>query len=136
MASKDQTGPIKIEVRRSQLGRARGLGAGGGLHHWQAERWTSIALIPLTLWFIYAMLSLVGLSQEYVAGWASNPVNAVLLLLLVVLTFHHMQLGLQVVLEDYVDDKRLRAWLIMGVKAIALLLGALSSIAVLKLATS
>lgn len=127
---------IKIEVRRSPLSRARGLGAGGGLDHWQAERWTSIALVPLTLWFIYAMIRLVGLPQEEVAGWASHPVNAVLLLLMVVMTFHHMHLGLQVVLEDYVHDKRQRAWSIMGIKAIALVLGLLSSIAVLKLATS
>ncbi len=128
--------PIKIEMRRSQLGRARGLGAGGGLHHWQAERWTSIALVPLTLWFIYAMVDLVGLPQEEVAAWASHPVNAVLLLLLVVMTFHHMHLGLQVVLEDYVHDKRMRAWSIMGVKAVSLVLGLLSFIAVLKLAIS
>jgi len=128
--------PIKIDIRRSQLGRARGLGAGGGLHHWQAERWTSIALVPLTLWFIYAMVYLLGLPQEDVAAWASHPVNAVLLLLLVVMTFHHMHLGLQVVLEDYVHDIRMRAWSIMGVKAVSLVLGLLSSIAVLKLAIS
>ena len=125
---------IDIKVRRSQLGRARGLGAGGGSEHWIAERLTSIALVPLTLWFIYAMLHLVGLPQEDVALWASHPVNAVLLLVLVGMTFHHMQLGLQVVLEDYVDDKRLRSALILVNKAVALLLGLMAAVAVLRLA--
>ncbi len=126
--------PIAIKVRRSQLGRARGLGAGGGLHHWMAERITSIALVPLTLWFIYAMLHLAGVPQEDVAAWASHPVNAALLLALVVMTFHHMALGLQVVLEDYVDDKRARSLSILGVKAVSGLLGLIAGVAVLKLA--
>ena len=125
---------ISIQIRRSPLGRARGLGAGGGLHHWMAERVTSLALVPLTLWFIYAMLHLAGSPQEDVAAWASHPVNAALLLALVVMTFHHMALGLQVVLEDYVHDKRMRSLSILGVKAISGLLGLMSGVAVLKLA--
>ena len=126
--------PIAIRVRRSPLGRARGLGAGGGLHHWMAERITSIALVPLTLWFIYAILHLAGVPQEDVAAWASHPVNAALLLALVGMTFHHMALGLQVVLEDYVHDKRARSLSILGVKAVSGLLGLIAGVAVLKLA--
>lgn len=126
--------PIAIQVRRSQLGRARGLGAGGGLHHWMAERITSIALVPLTLWFIYAILHLAGVPQEDVAAWASHPVNAALLLALVGMTFHHMALGLQVVLEDYVHEKRARSLSILGVKAVSGLMGLIAGVAVLKLA--
>ena len=125
---------ISIRDRRSSLGRARGLGEGGGLHHWLAMKVTSLALVPLTLWFIYAMLHLAGRPQEDVAAWASHPVNAALLLALVVMTFHHMALGLQVVLEDYVHDKRARALSILGVKAISGLLGLMAAVAVLKLA--
>ena len=126
--------PIAIHVRSSKLGRAKGLGAGGGLHHWLAERVTSIALVPLTLWFIYAMLHLAGRPQEDVANWASNPVNTALLLALVVMTFHHMALGLQVVLEDYVHGKRMRGLSILGVKAVSGLLGLIAGVSVLKLA--
>ncbi len=126
--------PIAIHVRQSQLGRARGLGAGGGLHHWMAERVTSLALVPLTLWFIYAVLHLAGSPQEDVAAWASHPVNTALLLALIVMTFHHMALGLQVVLEDYVHDKRARSLSILGVKAVSGLLGLVAGVAVLKLA--
>lgn len=127
---------IEIDVMRSQLGRARGTGAGGGVHHWYAERVTSIALVPLTLWFIYAMLTLVGAPQERVAAWAGHPVNTVLLLALIVMTFHHMHLGLQVVYEDYVDAKWFMNILILATKGVSLLLGLMAAVAVLKLALS
>ncbi len=126
---------ISIDVRRSQLGRARGVGAGhSGVEHWRVERITSIALVPLTLWFIYAMLHLVGAPQPAVAAWAGNPINATLLLVLIAITFHHMHLGLQVVCEDYVSNKWQMTLMILGAKAASLVLGLLASIAVLKMA--
>ena len=126
---------ISIDVRRSQLGRARGVGAGhSGVEHWRVERITSIALVPLTLWFIYAMLHLVGAPQPAVAAWAGNPINATLLLVLVAITFHHMHLGLQVVCEDYVSNKWQMTLMILGAKAASLVLGLLAGIAVLRMA--
>ena len=127
---------MDIKVRRSQLGRVRGSGAGGGVEHWYAERVTSIALVPLTLWFIYAMVSLAGAPQEAVAAWARNPFNTVLLLALIAMTFHHMHLGLQVIYEDYVNAKWLMNLVILGTKAVSLLLGLMAAVAVLKLALS
>jgi len=82
------------------------------------------------------MLHLVGLPQSAVAAWASNPVNTVLLLVLIVMTFHHMHLGLQVVCEDYVSNKWQMTLMILGAKSAALLLGLMASVAVLKLALS
>ncbi len=126
---------MAIEVMRSQLGRARGTGAAhSGVHHWYAERITSIALVPLTLWFIFAVLRLVGAPQHSVVEWAGHPVNATLLLALIAITFHHMQLGLQVVYEDYINPKWLMNIVILGTKAASLLLGLLASVAVLKMA--
>lgn len=126
---------IRIEVRRSLLGRVRGTGAAhSGVHHWYAEQVTSIALVPLTLWFIYSVLRLAGAPREAVAAWAGYPVNTVLLLALIAITFHHMQLGLQVVYEDYVNAKWLMNILILATKGAALLLGLMASVAVLRLA--
>ena len=128
---------ISIRVMRSQLGRVRGSGsAHSGVHHWYAERLTAIALVPLTLWFIFSVLRLLGAPQEAVVQWAGNPVNAVLLLALIAMTFHHMQLGIQVVLEDYVDAKWLMNVLILVTKAVAGLLGLMAAVAVLKLSLS
>lgn len=126
---------IRIEVMRSQLGRVRGSGsAHAGVHHWYAERVTSLALIPLTLWFIYAMLHMLGRPQPVVAAWVGHPWNTVLLLALIGTTFHHMQLGLQVVYEDYVDAKWLMNVLILATKAAACLLALVAAVAVLRLA--
>ena len=126
---------MAFEVMRSQLGRARGTGAAhSGIHHWYAERITSIALVPLTLWFIFAVLRLVGAPQSAVVAWAGHPVNATLLLALIAITFHHMHLGLQVVYEDYIKAKPLQTIAILGTKALSLLLGLLASVAVLKMA--
>ena len=126
---------IRIEVMRSQLGRVRGSGsAHSGVHHWYAERVTSLALIPLTLWFIYAMLHLLGQPQPVVAAWVAHPWNTVLLLALIATTFHHMQLGLQVVYEDYIDAKWFMNVLILATKAASYLLGLAAAVAVLRLA--
>ena len=126
---------MPIDVRRSLLGRARGVGSGqSGVAHWKAERLTSIALVPLTLLFIFAVLRLVGASQASVVAWAGHPINATLLLALIAITFHHMHLGLQVVYEDYIKAKPLQTIAILGTKAVSLLLGLLASVAVLKMA--
>ena len=122
-------------VMRSGLGRARGLGsAKSGTAHWWAERVTSIALVPLTLWFILVMFRLVAVPRASVIAWAANPVNATLLLALVVITFHHMALGLQVVIEDYVHAEKTRLASLLAMKGLTALLAIASIVAVLKLA--
>ncbi len=129
------TEKVALQVMRSQLGRVRGTGAAhSGVHHWYAERITAIALVPLTLWFIFSMIRLVGAPQTVVASWAGHPVNAVLLLSLIAATFHHMQLGIQVVFEDYVNAKWLMNVLMLATKAAAWLLGLGAAVAVLRMA--
>jgi succinate dehydrogenase / fumarate reductase membrane anchor subunit len=93
----------RIEVMRSQLGRARGLGAArSGVQHWWAQRLSSLALLPLTGWFVVSVLRLAPVGRDQMLHWAHQPVNAVLLVAFILATFHHLQLGLQVVIEDYV----------------------------------
>ena len=124
-----------IRDRRTPLARVRGTGtAKAGVHHWYAERVTAIALIPLTLWFVFSMVRLAGSPWEAVAVWAGHLWNSVLLLALIVMTFHHMALGIQVVLEDYVHHKWAMSLGILATKAICSLLGLLSALAVVKLA--
>lgn len=126
--------PTEITMR-SSLGRARGLGsAKSGTAHWWAERATSIALVPLTLWFVWVVLHLAGSSRADVARFVAHSLNATLLLALVVITFHHMALGLQVVLEDYIHNERKRLISILAMKGVTGLLAIAALIAVLKLA--
>jgi succinate dehydrogenase / fumarate reductase membrane anchor subunit len=126
---------ITIDIMRSQLGRARGLGAArAGAHHWWVQRLTSIALVPLTLWFVFAVVGHLGAGQLDMALWIGQPINTVLLLCLVVATFHHMQLGLQVVIEDYCHTDAVRVTALLAIKAVTALLGLACVVAVLKLA--
>jgi succinate dehydrogenase / fumarate reductase membrane anchor subunit len=120
---------------QSKLGRVRGMGAAhAGYHHWHVERVTAIALVPLTLWFIVSVLRMLGADQPAVAAWAGRPLNAALLLALVAMTFQHTQLGLQVIYEDYIHMAKLRNAVALATKGVALVLGLMGAIAVLKLA--
>jgi succinate dehydrogenase / fumarate reductase membrane anchor subunit len=120
---------------RTPLGRVRGLGsAKEGAAHWWAQRLTAIALVPLVLWFVISLLSMIGADHGTVKAWLGEPLPAVLAVLLIVATFHHAQLGLQVVVEDYVHNEGAKLTLIVLIKFAALLLGALAVFAVLKLA--
>lgn len=129
-ASKD----AHVRILRSQLGRARGLGsAKSGVGHWWAERVTSAALVPLTLWFVWNVLALSGASRPEMAAWMAEPVTIVLMLALVLTTFHHMHLGLQVVIEDYIHGEAARFGALLAMRAATALLALACLVAVLKL---
>jgi len=124
-----------LSTLRTPLGRVRGLGsARGGTHHWWMQRVTSVALLPLTIWFVFAMVGLAGATYVETLLWISRPFNAVLLLALVGLTFHHTASGLQVILEDYVKPEGRRIVAVWAVKGICALLALASAFAVLKIA--
>ena len=120
---------------RSPLGRVRGLGsAKSGTEHFWMQRVTAVALIPLTLWFVYSVISLVGVDHATATAWLQAPTTAVLMIVLIAATFHHMQLGLQVVIEDYVHGEGVKIASLMLMKGASLLLAVAASIAVLKVA--
>lgn len=126
---------ISQTALRSPLGRVRGMGsAKSGTHHWWMQRVTSIALLPLTLWFVVSMISLAGASYLETLLWIAQPMNAVLMLVLIGLTFHHMAAGLQVVVEDYVRHEFKRIAIILVIKAASLLMALACSFAVLRIA--
>lgn len=120
---------------RSPLARARGLGAAkSGVHHWWLERITSVALVPLLVWLVAALVLLGQADYATLSGWVAQPVVAVLLVVLIPTLFYHSSLGVQVVLEDYVDTEWLRITFITLVKFINVLLAVTSVFAVLKIA--
>ncbi|MSR14673.1 MAG: succinate dehydrogenase, hydrophobic membrane anchor protein [Gammaproteobacteria bacterium] len=90
---------------RTALGRVKGLGsAKAGLAHWQSQRLSALCLIPLSLWFVYALMGIVNQPFADVVTWIRTPYVTVLLIALVLALLRHLQLGLQVVLEDYVHS--------------------------------
>jgi succinate dehydrogenase / fumarate reductase, membrane anchor subunit len=102
---------------RSPLGRAVGLGsAKEGVEHWWLQRITAVALVPLGLWFVIAIVRLVGADVESVRDWVGSPLPAILLVLLLIATFYHAALGLQVVVEDYVHTELTKLGLLIVVR--------------------
>ncbi len=120
---------------RNPLARVKGLGASGqGSHHWWVQRLSAIALIPLSLWFVFSIVGRMDGDHATVLAWVSSPGVAVLLLLYLGFMFFHAQLGLQVVIEDYVHSESTKLVAILLVKAIAVLAAVASLFAVLRIA--
>ncbi len=120
---------------RSDLGRVRGLGtAKEGTSHWWAQRLTAVALVPLTFWFVWSVINLVGLDHVGFKAWLNENANLVLMILFVGSLFYHMQLGIQVVIEDYVHGEIKKVTSLVLNLFLALFLGVSSIVALLKLA--
>lgn len=99
---------------RSPLGTVVGLGsAKSGVHHWWLQRLSSIALVPLTVWFTVSLLSLPALDHVTVVAWMAQSWTALLLILLVLVATYHSQLGVRVVVEDYIHNTGLRTLILV-----------------------
>ncbi len=119
----------------SPLARARGLGsAKHGLAHWWAQRVSAIALVPLTLWFIWSAIHFGGADQAQVQDWLARPASAILMSLFIVATFYHLSLGVQVVLEDYVHREGVRLTALLLVKGLIVLTASAALFTVLHVA--
>jgi succinate dehydrogenase / fumarate reductase membrane anchor subunit len=121
---------------RDPLAQARGLGsAKDGLRHWWLQRLTAVALMGLVPWFIWLALGLIGADQFTVRATIGQPLNATLMLAFVFALFWHAQLGLQVVVEDYVHGW-LEIALQIAIKFACVLAALASAIAIGRLAFS
>jgi succinate dehydrogenase / fumarate reductase membrane anchor subunit len=120
---------------RSPVGRAMGLGsAKEGVEHWWLQRVTAIALVPLTLWFVVAVVRLSSADIDAVRDWVGRPLPAILLVLLLIATFWHVSLGLQVVIEDYVHTDLAKLGLVIVVRLACFALTVAGILAVLAMA--
>lgn len=120
---------------RTPLARARGLGsARSGTHHWWLQRITAVALVPLAVWFVVGLVVIGGADHATAIAWVGHPVSAVLLVLAVAFGFWHGQLGLQVVIEDYVHGEGCRVALLLVMKGAALVLALAAILSVLRVA--
>jgi succinate dehydrogenase / fumarate reductase membrane anchor subunit len=126
---------LNADRLRSPLGRAIGLGsAKEGVDHWWLQRVTAVALVPLSLWFVAALIAHLGADYAAMVGWLRSPLSAVAMILLVIASFLHMALGLQVVIEDYVHHEATKVASLVLVKLACWALGAAALFAVLRVA--
>jgi succinate dehydrogenase / fumarate reductase, membrane anchor subunit len=118
---------------RTPLARAIGLGsAKGGVDHWWMQRVSAIALVPLTMWFIAAIIGKTWANYTAFVAWMRNPITDILMGLLLIALFYHAALDLQVVVEDYVhSDVKFAA--VIAVQLVCFTLGAAGILATLRI---
>ena len=120
---------------RSPLGRVLGAGsAKQGVHHWWVQRLTSIALVPLSIWFLVSLLSLPSLDHWVVSAWMAQSSSALLLILFVLVAAWHSQLGLQVIVEDYVHGNGSKTLILVAITFAHVLIASAGVLAVLRVA--
>jgi succinate dehydrogenase / fumarate reductase membrane anchor subunit len=119
---------------QTPLKRARGLGsAKSGVHHWIVQRVTAVALIPLCLWLVYLVLTVMHSDYAQARALVHAPMNALLLIAFVLAVFWHTQLGLQVVIEDYVHTRWLEVTAQLAVKFVCVLGAVACVLAIVKI---
>lgn len=120
---------------RSPLGRARGYGsAKDGVHHFWVQRVSAVALVPLSLWFVFSVAQLSAASYGAAKQWVAAPSVAVMLVLFIATVFYHSMLGIQVVVEDYVAGEGRKLVTLLVLKFAHAIAAAAGIFAVLKIA--
>ena len=118
---------------RSPLSRVKGLGsAKDGTSHFWRQRLTSLLMIPLVLWIGFSLAAL-PVDHATLAGWIQQTWVTIALILLIIVTFYHAQLGLQVIIEDYVSSHSRRTVILLLSNLACLLLGTIGVVSVLKI---
>ena len=119
---------------QTPLGKVKGHGAAGtGTHHFWYQRLTAMALVPLTLWFVWAVVRYVGAPYADVIAFLGHPVSAVAMLMFVLMALGHALLGLQVVIEDYVPREGPRITLLLVTNFVLLAIAVTCVVAVMRM---
>ena len=107
--------------------------AKSGADHWFGERLKSVALIPLTIIFVLIVAPLIGKDHATVVASFQNPFVSISLILFFLVSFKHLEEGLQVVIEDYVHSKGSLLLLIIFNKLFCWTFGLAAVFAILKI---
>lgn len=120
---------------KTPLARVIGLGsAKDGSGHWWWQRLTALALVPLTLWFTFSIATLTNECFVDIRVWIESPITSTLLIAFVLFLFYHAQLGVQVVVEDYVHNEGMKISMILAVKFLSIMFVISSTISILRIA--
>jgi succinate dehydrogenase / fumarate reductase membrane anchor subunit len=121
---------------RTPLARVRGLGsAKSGTSDFFRQRVTAVAMVLLFVPVIVVILSLLGRNQAGAAQILGSPLVAVLMILFIIASVWHMKIGMQVVLEDYVNDEKIKLATIIANNFFCAAVGLASIYAIIKLSS-
>jgi succinate dehydrogenase / fumarate reductase membrane anchor subunit len=124
-----------MKTAETPLHKVQGLGAAhSGTGHFWHERVTAVALIPLSLWFLYVMLGLSGTSEVTALQFLAHPWNAILMGAFVLFSLWHAYLGLQVVIDDYVHTAGMKIFLMLVIRFSVIAIAAISIFAIVRIA--
>jgi succinate dehydrogenase / fumarate reductase membrane anchor subunit len=121
---------------RTALGRVRNLGSShSGTSDFWRQRITAVAMILLMIPMIVIVMMLLGRNQAGAAQILGSPLVALLLIMFIIASVWHMKIGMQVVLEDYVINEKLKLISIMANNFFSAAVGLASIYAILKLSS-
>lgn len=121
---------------RTPLGRVRGLGAAhAGTTDFFRQRITAVALVLLIIPVIAVIMTLLGRNQAAAAQILGSPLIAIIMILFIIASCWHMKIGMQVVLEDYVHDEKLKLTAIIANNFFSFGVGIASIYAIIKLSS-
>ena len=120
---------------RTPISKVRGLGsAKNGTHHWWMQKVTTVALVPLTLWFVYLVLRMANSGYDAALSLMSHPIHASLMVIFLTVGLYHLKLGLQVVVEDYIPNHKTKIFSLMMISFACVVVGVISVLSVIKIA--
>ena len=119
---------------KTPFARVRGLGtAHSGTEHFWLQRVTGIASVPLFVAFLVIIVSLAGASQASVIATLSNPFIAMIMIAVLIAGLLHMQIGMQVIIEDYIHSEMRKFLLLMANTFFTWAMGLAAAYAILKI---
>ena len=128
--------PKKGHSMRTPLGRVRSLGsAKAGTSDFFRQRVTAVAMVLLFVPVIVVIISLIGRNQAFAAQTLGSPLVAIIMILFIIASVWHMKIGMQVVLEDYVTDEKIKLAAIIANNFFSAAVGLASIYAIIKLSS-
>ena len=131
------TAPLShVKSMRTPLARVRALGAShSGTGDFWRQRVTAVAMTLLIVPVILVVMTLLGRNQAGAAQILGSPLVAIIMLLFIIASAWHMKIGMQVVIEDYVHNEKLKLATVMANNFFSIAVALASIYAILKLSS-
>jgi succinate dehydrogenase / fumarate reductase, membrane anchor subunit len=121
---------------RTPLGRVRGLGAAhSGTSDFWRQRLTALAMVVLFIPVLIVIMTLLGRNHAAAAQILGSPLIAIIMALFIIASTWHMKIGMQVVIEDYVHDEKLKLLAVIANNFFAITVALASIYAIIKLSS-